>query len=67
MCSRLRPKTPSSTSSDTRKSCWIAFVRPLKKTADIYGTGGGNDYTVLDGDRVIGRIFLSPAAPTDRN
>ena len=40
---------------------------PLKKTASIYGIGGGNDYTVLDGDRVIGRIFLSPAAPPDRN
>ena len=39
----------------------------LKKTASIYGIGGGNDYTVLDGPRVIGRIFLSPAAPPDRN
>ena len=27
----------------------------LKKTASIYGIGGGNDYTVLDGPRVIGR------------
>ena len=39
----------------------------LKKTARIYGIGGGNDYTVLDGDRIIGRIFLSPASPPDRN
>ena len=39
----------------------------LKKTASIYGIGGGNDYTVLDGERVIGRIFLSLAAPPDRN
>jgi hypothetical protein len=39
----------------------------LKKTASIYGIGGGNDYTVLDGDRVIGRIFLSPQSPADRN
>ena len=39
----------------------------LKKTTSIYGIGGGNDYTVLDGDRVIGRIFLSPASPPDRN
>jgi hypothetical protein len=39
----------------------------LKKTASIYGIGGSNDYTVLNGDRVIGRIFLSPAAPRDCN
>ena len=39
----------------------------LKQTASIYGIGGGNDYTVLDGDRSIGRIFLSPTAPPDRN
>jgi hypothetical protein len=39
----------------------------LKKTASIYGIGGGNDYTVLDGDRVIGRIFLSPQSPADRD
>ena len=32
----------------------------LKKTASIYRIGAGDDdYTVLDGDRVIGRIFLS--------
>jgi len=29
--------------------------------------GDGNDWTVLDGDRVIGRIFLSPQTPPDRN
>jgi hypothetical protein len=40
----------------------------LKKTASIYRIGAGDDdYTVLDGDRVIGRIFLSPASPPDRN
>ena len=39
----------------------------LKKTASIYGIGGGTDYTVLDGDRIIGRIFLSPQAPPERN
>jgi hypothetical protein len=38
-----------------------------KKTASIYGIGGGNDYTVLGADHVIGRIFLSPASPPDRN
>jgi hypothetical protein len=38
----------------------------LKKTASIYRIGAGDDdYTVLDGDRVIGRIFLSPASPPD--
>jgi hypothetical protein len=39
----------------------------LKKTASIYGMGDGNDWTVLDGDRIIGRIFLSPQSPPDRN
>jgi hypothetical protein len=39
----------------------------LKKTASIYGMGDGNDWTLLDGDRTIGRIFLSPASPPDRN
>jgi hypothetical protein len=36
----------------------------LKETAFV---SGGNDYTILDGDRAIGRIFLSPASPPDRN
>jgi hypothetical protein len=39
----------------------------LKRTASIYGIGGGNDWTVLDGDHIIGRIFLSPQSPLDRN
>jgi len=39
----------------------------LKKTASIYGVGDGNDWTVLDRDRIIGRIFLSPQSPADRN
>ena len=40
----------------------------LKKTESIYRIGAGDDdYAVLDGDRVIGRIFLSPASPPDRN
>jgi hypothetical protein len=26
-----------------------------------------NDYVVIDGDRVIGRIFLSPQSPPGRN
>ncbi|HVR59323.1 MAG TPA: hypothetical protein VMT72_21130 [Pseudolabrys sp.] len=28
---------------------------------------GPNDFDVLDTDRCIGRIFLSPASPPDRN
>ena len=28
---------------------------------------GPNDYDVLDADRCIGRIFLSPQSPPDRN
>jgi hypothetical protein len=39
----------------------------LKQTAGIYGIGGGNDYTVFDGDRAIGQYFMSPASPPDRN
>jgi hypothetical protein len=39
----------------------------LKKTASIYRMGDGNDWTVLDGDRIVGRIFLSPQSPPDRN
>jgi hypothetical protein len=38
-----------------------------KKTTSVYGIGGGNDYAVLGGDRVIGRILLSPQSPPDRN
>jgi hypothetical protein len=38
----------------------------LKKTASIYSMGDGNDWSVLDGDRVIGRIFLPPQAPEAR-
>ena len=38
----------------------------LRKTASLYGMGDGNDWTVLDGDRIIGRIFLSPQSPADR-
>ena len=39
----------------------------LKKTASIYGIGGGNDYTVLTALASSDAIFLSPAAPPDRN
>jgi hypothetical protein len=39
----------------------------LKKTASIYRMRDGNDWTVLDGDRIVGRIFLSPQSPPDRN
>ena len=39
----------------------------LKKTASIYGIGGGNDYSVVEGERVVGRIFLAPQAPAGRN
>ena len=39
----------------------IGFIVPSDEfanfsTASIYGIGGGNDYTVLDADHVIGRI-----------
>jgi hypothetical protein len=35
----------------------------LAPTKRYFGFGSKNDYVVLDGGRVIGRIFLSPQAP----
>jgi hypothetical protein len=41
----------------------------FKTMRSQYGSGfdARNDYVVIDGDRVVGRIFLSPASPPDRN
>ena len=41
----------------------------LKTTRSQYGSpfDAENDYIVLDGDHVIGRIFPSPQSPPDRN
>jgi hypothetical protein len=41
----------------------------LKTMRSQYGSGfdARNDYVVIDGDRVIGRIFLSPRSPPGRN
>ena len=42
----------------------------LKTTRSQYGSpfdDAENDYVVLDGDHVVGRIFLSPQSPPDRN
>ena len=41
----------------------------LKTTRSQYGSpfDTENDYVVLDDDRLIGRIFLSPQSPPDRN
>ena len=39
----------------------------LKTTRSQYGSPFDNDdYVVVDGDHVIGRIFLSPQSPPDR-
>jgi len=35
----------------------------LSPTRKHYRIGDKDDYVVLDGDRVIGRIFLQPQAP----
>ena len=35
----------------------------LAPTNRYFGFGGTDDYVVLDGDRVIGRILLHPKAP----
>jgi hypothetical protein len=38
----------------------------LSPTRKYFGIGDENDYVVLDGGRVIGRIFLQPQAPEGR-
>jgi len=38
----------------------------LSPTKKYYGFGDENDYCVLDGGRVIGRIFRQPQAPEGR-
>ena len=35
-------------------------------TKKYFGIGDEKDFVVLDGGRVIGRIFLSPQGPEDR-
>ena len=39
------------------------FLAPTRK---YFGIGDANDFAVLDGGRVIGRIFLSPQGPEGR-
>ena len=39
----------------------------LIRSRRFYGFGGKSDYAVLNNGRKIGRIFLSPASPPDRN
>src|SRR5262249_37812518 len=39
----------------------------LGRAKRYFGIGGKDDYTVLDGGRVIEGIFLSPHSPLDRN
>ena len=39
----------------------------LASTKRYFGFGDKDDHVVLDGGRVIGRIFLSPQAPAARN
>jgi hypothetical protein len=39
----------------------------LAFTKRYFGFGDKDDHVVLDGGRVIGRIFLSPQSPADRN
>jgi hypothetical protein len=38
----------------------------LSPTRKYFRIGDKDDYCVLDGGRVIGRIFLQPQAPKDR-
>jgi hypothetical protein len=38
----------------------------LTKTFKYFGFRDKDDYVVLDGGRVVGRIFLGPQAPPDR-
>ena len=39
----------------------------LASTKRYFGSGDKDDHVVLDGGGVIGRIFLSPQSPPDRN
>ena len=39
----------------------------LASTKRYFGFGDKDDHVVLDGGRMIGRIFLSPQSPADRN
>jgi hypothetical protein len=38
----------------------------VAKTRNYFGFSDDNDYVVLDGGRVIGRIMLHPQAPPER-
>jgi hypothetical protein len=38
----------------------------LAYTSKYFGFGDKNDYVVLDGGRVIGRIYRPPQVPADR-
>jgi hypothetical protein len=38
----------------------------IGRTSNFFNFGDENDYVVLDGGRVIGRIMLPPQAPSDR-
>ena len=38
----------------------------LAHTVKYFGFGDSDDYVVLDGARVIGRIFLGPQAPAEQ-
>jgi hypothetical protein len=38
----------------------------LAPTSKYFGIGGADDYVVLDGGRVIGRIMFHPQAPEGR-
>lgn len=48
---------------------FIGSVLPdlrLAHTVKYFGFGDNDDYVVLDGGRVIGRIFLGPQAPAEQ-
>jgi len=39
----------------------------LATTGRYFGFGDKNDHSVLDGGRVVGRIFMQPQAPEGRS
>jgi hypothetical protein len=43
----------------------VAF--PLASTKRYFGFGDKDDHVVLDGGRVVGRIFLTPQSPSERS
>jgi hypothetical protein len=63
----LRQVRPSNTKEESKTRRWVRSFKHANKNRLGAIDLGPNDFDVLDTDRCIGRIFLSPALPPDRN